>query len=407
MKTVLIVDADEQARGVALALLVDSFKVLGCPSLGTAFQVIDDDHVDMVLLDLAAETLGSHADPFGRLAIGRYGPAVVCTGAAASTAQIVDAMKRGASSFIDKPYNGEILARALRIAAAERRDFGSVPSHVSGTGSGDRRPGFGLESTSNKHDTSSRLLGDGLAMREVQANIRLYAKHDMPVLILGESGTGKELAAAEIHQRSNRRNRLFMPVDCASLPETLADSELFGTARGAFTGAVARKGIFEAARGGTVFLDEIGELPLGVQAKLLRTLESHNGSRMGSVELVAYDVRILSATNAPIFENPRGFRPELLNRLNTLILRMPPLRAHQEDIGSIARAFLKGCCPAKILDESAIEALCVRTWPGNVRELKNVVNRAAVLSGDRRRIFASDIKAQTGSSWGHAQMHLL
>ena len=413
MRTVLVVDADERARDVALALLVDSFKVLGCPSIGMAFSVMEGDHVDMVLLDLAAKTLGGHPDPFGHLAVRPRPPALVCTGESATTATIVDAMKRGASSFIDKPYDAELLTRALRIAASERMDHG-LPADgpwgakpPDGRGSNPGAQGDGPSPAGGQREHSSRLLGDGLAMREVHANIRLYAKHDMPVLILGESGTGKELAAAEIHQRSNRSAMPFMPVDCASLPESLADSELFGTVRGAFTGAVARKGIFEAARGGTVFLDEIGELPLSVQAKLLRTLESRNGSRMGSVELVAYDVRMLSATNAPIFENPRGFRPELLNRLNTLILRMPPLRAHQEDIGPIAKAFLKECCPSKILDESAAEALCGRTWPGNVRELKNVVYRAAVLSGDRRRIFASDVNMQAGSCWGQGQPRLL
>jgi transcriptional regulator with PAS, ATPase and Fis domain len=240
-------------------------------------------------------------------------------------------------------------------------------------------------------------------MCEVRKKISLFARFDASVLILGESGTGKELAAAAIHRASGRAAKNFIPLDCASIPETLAESRLFGTVKGAYTDASDSPGVFEAAAGGTLFLDEIGELQLGVQSKLLRVLESRKASRLGSVAEASYNVRILSATDANLYDEPLRFRRELLHRLNTLVLALPPLRSHPEDIPLIAREYLRLEMPDKILHPDAIKKLCSWCWPGNVRELRNTLFRAAVYADRRSEIVAKDIETLGDSAWGGMQ----
>ncbi|MBN2875073.1 MAG: sigma 54-interacting transcriptional regulator, partial [Spirochaetales bacterium] len=176
------------------------------------------------------------------------------------------------------------------------------------------------------------------------------------------------------------------------MPESLAESMLFGTLKGAFTDAVESKGVFESALGGTVFLDEIGELSLALQAKFLRTLETRSGSRVGSVDQTAYDVRIVSATNAALFENRNRFRPELIHRIDTLLLEMPALRNHKDDIPLLVASFMEEFSPHKKLDPAVLPMLLSWDWPGNVRELRNVILRASVLSGDRTNVLAEDIE---------------
>jgi chemotaxis protein methyltransferase CheR len=232
------------------------------------------------------------------------------------------------------------------------------------------------------------IVGEGAALKHVLGSIEMVAPTDMTVLILGETGTGKELVARAVHESSTRKDRPLLKVDCSVLPGDLIESELFGHERGAFTGAVARQiGRFEAAHGATIFLDEIGDLPLRLQGKLLRVLQEGEFERLGSGGTIAVDARIIAATNRNLLEGVgRGrFRADLYYRLNVYPITLPPLRERREDIPLLAQKFLaeaqrrlrrkfRGISPR------VHEALQDYDWPGNVRELKNVIERAALTS---------------------------
>jgi DNA-binding NtrC family response regulator len=228
------------------------------------------------------------------------------------------------------------------------------------------------------------LVGSGEAMRRLFATLERVARHDATVLLLGETGTGKELAARAVHEAGPRRDRSFVAVNCAAIPETLVESELFGHEAGAFTGAAKRQdGAFHRAHGGTLFLDELGEMTPEVQAKLLRALESGEVRRVGGREPEFPDVRVVAATHrhlAKLVDEGR-FRRDLFYRLCVLTVPLPPLREHVEDIPDIARMLLARQHPGARLDASAIPVLQAYPWPGNVRELRNVLTRAVVLHG--------------------------
>jgi transcriptional regulator with GAF, ATPase, and Fis domain len=231
-------------------------------------------------------------------------------------------------------------------------------------------------------DRFGPLLGGSLAMRQVFALLERAAQTQTTLLLLGETGTGKDLAAEAIHQASPRRSGPFVVVDCGSIPEALIESELFGHERGAFTGAVERRtGAFEAAHRGTVFLDEVGELPLALQPKLLRVLERRVIKPIGSSTVREVDVRVVAATNRDLrAEVNRGaFREDLYFRLSVITARMPPLRERREDIPALAEAFLRQVAPDRQLPAALRERLGVYHWPGNVRELRNAVERTVAL----------------------------
>lgn len=247
-------------------------------------------------------------------------------------------------------------------------------------------------------DGGSEIVGSGAAMRHVNEMLDCYAKTDEPVLITGESGTGKELAARAIHQNSKRHAGRFVAINCAAIPSSLIASELFGYEKGAFTGAVARtKGQIEHADGGTLFLDEIGDMPMDLQAHLLRFLQEGQIVRVGARETTNVNVRVVSATNvrlrAAMAEG--RFREDLYYRLSILTLSLPPLRERPEDIEPLARHFLRQAAVQfnrNIIDftPDAIDALCQHVWPGNVRELMSVIRRTVVIS-NRPVIGATDL----------------
>jgi transcriptional regulator with GAF, ATPase, and Fis domain len=232
------------------------------------------------------------------------------------------------------------------------------------------------------------IVGTSAALSKVLHQIEQVAAADSPVLVLGETGTGKDLVARAIHDRSRRKNRPLVPVNCAALPDALIESELFGYEKGAFTGAVARTlGRFEMADGGCILLDEIGELPLGVQAKLLRVLEGGTFERLGSSKTIRVDVRVLAATNRDLARDVREgrFRPDLYYRLNVFPLTVPPLRERSEDVPLLVWHFINARQSAlgrsiKRVPERLMRALETHAWPGNVRELENLVERALIVS---------------------------
>jgi DNA-binding NtrC family response regulator len=241
------------------------------------------------------------------------------------------------------------------------------------------------------------LVGSSPAMERVTGMIRLVAARRATVLISGESGTGKEMAARALHEASGRTGE-FIAVNCGAIPETLLESELFGHAKGAFTGSVAsRAGRFEQAQRGTIFLDEIGELPLELQAKLLRVLQEREVQRLGSGEVTKLDVRVIAATNADLPEQVANgrFREDLYYRLNVVPLEMPPLRHRAGDLPVLARHFVEKICrqedlPMRTIPPETLQRMQAYAWPGNVRQLENAIETAIALSGDRDSLTPSD-----------------
>jgi transcriptional regulator with GAF, ATPase, and Fis domain len=254
----------------------------------------------------------------------------------------------------------------------------------------------------------SLIVGSSTAIQETLDIIHLAADRRSTVLITGETGTGKELAAKAIHLASNRSERPLVAVNCSALPEHLLEAELFGHTKGAFTGALhARSGLFDKAHGGTIFLDEIGEMPLSLQPKLLRVLQEREFHRLGSSDPVRINVRVIAASNSDLPEAvaERRFREDLYYRLNVVPLRMPPLRERLADVPELAGHFLEKVardemCPKKRLAEDALHLLMQYSWPGNVRQLEHAIEAATILSGNRSVLHASDFNLPAPRSSG-------
>ncbi|NOZ95142.1 MAG: sigma-54-dependent Fis family transcriptional regulator [Acidobacteria bacterium] len=294
---------------------------------------------------------------------------VVIITAHGTVEKAVEAMREGAVDFIAKPFSmAQLFVRLSHICSFRRL----------------REQNVRLQEQLEKRYSFSNIIGRSKAMQEVFELIQVVAESDSSVLVQGESGTGKEIVASAIHYNSPRRARPYIRVSCASLPESLIESELFGYERGAFTGASERRlGRFEAANGGTLFLDEIGELPLSFQVKLLRVLQERQIERLGSNRPIDVDVRIVSASLRPLEEEiaEGRFRQDLFFRINTVTIHLPPLRDRREDIPLLAQAFLREFTEERGKDvegfsDDVMEVFDAYDWPGNVRELRNVVERA-------------------------------
>jgi len=376
-KTVLVVDDEKNIRRtLQLVLEGEGYQFLGAETAeqGLAILGSPETPVDLAIFDVKLPQM-SGLEALERIhkddAL-RHTPVIVISGHA-SVSDAVQAIKLGASDFFEKPLNRErVLVSVMNVLAAEKT----------------RRA---LAEVSREQLEKYEMIGRAPAIRKVFHEIEKVAPTKAGVLITGESGTGKELISRAIHRLSPRADGPFVKVNCAAIPRDLIESELFGHERGAFTGAQARKrGFFEQAHGGTLFLDEIGDMDLVAQAKVLRALQSGEVSRVGSEHVIHVDVRVLAATNKDLskaVEN-QTFREDLFFRLNVFPLRSPSLRERIEDIPVLAEAFMtafwreNGIKP-KTMDAEVVRALVARKWPGNVRELKNVVERAAILSGDR------------------------
>ncbi|MCW5809040.1 MAG: sigma-54-dependent Fis family transcriptional regulator, partial [Deltaproteobacteria bacterium] len=286
-------------------------------------------------------------------------------------------LEAGVAEVVGEPADELAMTLALRRVFA--REHARAP-----TPAADEAPPPG--------DVARRLVGEGPAMQRLRALVATIAPKRTTVLIQGESGTGKELVARAIHDASPRRDRRFVAINCAAIPATLLESELFGHARGAFTDAVRDKlGLFEEASGGTLFLDEVGELPLALQAKLLRVLQESEIRRVGDNDTIRVDVRLVAATLRDLAEEVAAgrFREDLYYRLNVLPLKIPALRDRAEDIPQLARFFARRHAERHALGEVELpddvaEVLAQQPWPGNVRELENVLERAIVLADHHR-----------------------
>ena len=301
-------------------------------------------------------------------------PAVIIMTAYADVPLAVEALKRGASDFITKPWNNDRLVAAVQSAASR----------------------YGQQDLSLQDEDFPELMGHAASMRELKSIIRSVAPTEANVLILGENGAGKELVARAIHQHSARREATFLPVDMGSIPESTFESEMYGHKKGAFTDARQdRAGRFQTASGGVLFLDEIGNLPLGAQAKLLHALERREITPIGADRAEKINVRIISATNlneASLFD-VTVFRTDLLFRLNTIVLRIPPLRERVADIPLLLAHYLHSYQqqyqrPARNIDDNVVAGLSAYAWPGNVRELRHACERAVILATKENYVLA-------------------
>ncbi|MBN1779507.1 sigma-54-dependent Fis family transcriptional regulator [bacterium] len=294
----------------------------------------------------------------------------------------VKAMKQGAMDFILKPWQNEKLLATVASAVRLSRSQVKV-----------RQLEARQEQLIQAMDHPvHEMIGQSRSMRQIFETIERVANTEASVLVMGENGTGKELVARAIHRYSQRAGNVFISVDMGAVPESLFESELFGHVKGAFTDAKSdRAGKFEAASGGTLFLDEIGNLPIAMQAKLLRVLETRQVTRVGSNQPVSFDVRLICATNRPIYEAAarEQFRQDFLYRINTVEIGLPPLRERQEDIPLLVRFFMQQFAkkynrPVPEIDERAMNKLRSHNWPGNIRELRHTMERAMIMNDSAR-----------------------
>ena len=372
---ILLVDDDERLRNAGgKVLAAGGYRVVGAANGREALEKLREIAVALVVSDLRLPDLDG-IELLKRSRELRPDVEVVMITGHASIEKAVEAMRLGAYDFIEKPLDSSALLKTVAKALEKQR-----------LTSENRQLRRQLE----QRRGVEALIGDSPAMQSVKQLIRQIAPTDVNVLIQGESGTGKEIAADALHYFSNRRDRPFVKISCAAIPETLLESELFGHERGAFTGATAaRPGKFELADGGTLMLDEIAEMSPQLQAKLLRVLQDGTFQRLGGTREIQGDVRLLCATHADIPQAiaDEKFRQDLYYRINTVQIVLPPLRERREDIPLLAGHFLQIFTAEMgrdihIIAPSALDQLLAHSWPGNVRELSHVIQRAVALTID-------------------------
>jgi DNA-binding NtrC family response regulator len=371
-RILLVEDKDSLRAMLKHALERQGHAVLEARDEPEGVRALQQDQPDLVLSDLRLP----EGDGFGVLRASKEIdadiPVIVMT-AFGRIEDAVTAMKEGALDFLAKPVDPDHLLLLVARALEQRR---LVNENIL------------LREELAVRRGAPHIVGDDPVLRKVLATVQRAAATDTTVLIEGESGTGKELFARTLHALSLRADQPFVAINCAAIPETLLESELFGHEKGAFTGAVARKpGKFELAHRGTLFLDEIGDLPLGLQAKILRALEEKRFERLGGTSSLQVDVRLVAATNRGLKAQvaQRRFREDLYFRLSVFPITVPPLRERRQDIPTLARYFVERFCremkkKTLVLSAQAVEALQNYPWPGNVRELQNCIERAVILT---------------------------
>jgi DNA-binding NtrC family response regulator len=373
--SILVVEDDAAMREAVSARLESwGHRVAGAEDAGTAHGMIHEGAPDLVLADVVLPD-ASGLDLLAGLQAEGNPPAVVLMTAHVEVDLAVEAMKRGAEDFLTKPIDADKLRSLLDAIGAKQRSRAQIKRIESRLS---RDPGLG------------HMVGDSPAMVEVFGLVRLLAANEASAILTGDSGTGKELVARSIHGLSRRRDGPFVALNCAAIPEGLIESELFGHEKGSFTGATRRReGCFEMADGGLLLLDEIAEMPLELQPKLLRVLEERSTRRVGGTRDVSFDVRVLAATNRdPKTAIAEGrLREDLYYRLAVFQLNLPPLRNRHEDIALLAHAFTrefnaKHGCAVEGLRDDVLGLLERYEWPGNVRELRNVIERAVIVAGE-------------------------
>jgi len=369
---VLIVDDESNMRRTTAMILRQAGHVTEEAEDGAvAIQRLEAESFAVVLTDLRMPNRGGIEVLRAAMTHAPETQVIVMTGFG-TLESAVEAVREGACDFLHKPFEAHELL--LRVAMAQEK--GRLVRQVRY-----------YKAEHQRLAARSRIVGQSSAVRTLLEKVARVGPTDATVLITGESGTGKELVARELHEASRRSEQPFIPVNCAAITETLLESELFGHAKGAFTGAVrARRGMFEEANGGTLFIDEIGETSPGFQAKLLRVLQEGEVRRVGESTSIRVDVRVIAATNQDLRRAiaEKRFREDLFYRLNVVPLRIPPLRERREDVPLLATHFLarfnQRAGTQKALGPDAVARLKLHEWPGNVRELENIIEQAASLS---------------------------
>jgi two-component system response regulator PilR (NtrC family) len=374
---VMIVDDEEVLRDVLeVVLRREGFEVVLAESGEQALNMLDGEEVDLMILDVMLPGI-SGIDTLRAIRISNPTLPVVVITAFSSIDGAIEAMKFGAFHYIPKPFKNEEVILTVNKALEQRRLS---------------RENERLKAELSEKYSYANIIGKSETMRKVFELIRLASPSRSNILITGESGTGKELVAKAIHHASPRAKNAFVTVNSGSLPPELLESSLFGHLKGAFTGAIATKrGLFEVADGGSIFLDEIGNINLETQAKLLRVIQEKEFMRLGSVETIRVDCRIIAATNADLSKlmADSRFREDLFYRLNVITIPLPPLRRKREDIPLLVAHFMQKYSDenkrkVKEVTPDAMRILMDHAWPGNVRELENTIERAVVLcTGDR------------------------
>ena len=373
MKETVCLIEDEKIMRVTLedALKEAGYEVVSFETGAAGLEALRNAPCDVVVTDVRLPDM----DGFDivREITRQGGSQVIVMTAFGTIKDAVEAMKLGALDYITKPFSlDEFLLLVERALELKRLKEDNIR----------------LRKDLNRCYRAPNIVGESAAMKKVFSLVERISASDSTVLILGESGTGKELVATALHYQSNRKGKPLIKVNCAALPEGLIESELFGHERGAFTGAVRRKpGRFELANGGTIFLDEIGDVPLSTQSKILRVIQERQFERIGGTATLTVDVRILAATNRNLEEDVRAgrFREDLYYRLNVIPLLLPPLRERREDIPGLIEFFMdkyrKKLSKNVRLSGETVEALLAYDYPGNVRELENAIERCVTLSG--------------------------
>ena len=376
LNRILVADDEESMRWVlSKALRKKGFTVDLARDGDEALKFIQDNNYDLAIFDIKMPGI-SGLDLLDRVRELKSDILMVIMTAEASMKNAVEAMKRGAYDYITKPFDLDVIDAIVEKVNRAREMTTQVT--------------LLKEELKDRYQLEKNIIGNSPPMRDIYKIIGKVAPSDVTVLIQGESGTGKELIARAIHFNSRRLGKPFIALNCAAIPKELLESELFGFEKGAFTGAIERKlGKFEQANGGTIFLDEIGDMPLDLQSKILRVIQEKEITRTGGNQNIPVDLRIVAATNQDLEEKvvQKTFREDLYYRLNVVPIRLVPLRERTEDIPLLVDYFLAKICneleiPVKTLDSATYQLLIRYPWPGNVRELENTIKRAIILSSD-------------------------
>lgn len=365
MIQVLLIDDDPLQQQTMQALLCGEFRVYGEETGSAGLRSLEKIVPDLVLLDINLPDANGLEILKKILQLPNSPPVLIISGYG-NIRNVVKAIKSGAYDFITKPFSFNELKGSITKALQNQAVI--QYRHLCEKG--------GKTSFPN-------LIGESISFQKVKSLIAAYAPSDGTILLSGESGTGKDLIAKTIHNSSSRKNEPFVPINCGAIPDTLIESELFGSQKGGFTGATDRQGCFERASGGTIFLDEIGEMNIPAQVKLLRVIEEKTVTRIGGSRPIHINIRIIAASNRNLKKEveEKNFRKDLYYRLSILPISLAPLRDRIEDLSPIAVHFLNSCgSGTAALTPEAVEKLKTYSWPGNIRELRNVLERATLLS---------------------------
>jgi len=384
----LIDDEPESCKALSILLHHSGYEVKSCPSGEEAITLLKTHSFDLIISDLVLPGING-IDILKRVKEDSPNTSVILITGRASTETAVEAMREGALDYITKPFNVERLK--IQITKAIEKSRLVLENRY-------------LRQQLHGRYNFNNIVGTSEAMQQVFIRMEKVTKTDSTILILGASGTGKELVANAIHYNSSRKDKPFIAINCGAIPADLLESELFGHTKGSFTGAIADKpGKFEAANGGTIFLDEIGNMPQQLQVKLLRVLQEYEFERIGSSEKIRLNIRLISATNADLQkEVERGrFREDLYYRLNVIPIQLPPLKERRGDIPQLARFFGDKICKEMkreriTLGADALQAMENYAWPGNVREMENVMERSIALT-DSTVLSCDDLPSNIGS----------